>query len=70
VRFDIELAHLDNLDNIYVVKFKRLAGEMQGYKEVSGKVLSNMNLSSTSSSSPSYSYNAPPPSGPQMAYAY
>jgi hypothetical protein len=29
-----------------------------------------MNLSSTSSSSPSYSYNAPPPSGPQMAYAY
>jgi Kinase associated domain 1 len=45
VRFDMEIAHLDNLDNIYVVKFKRLAGEMQHYKEVSGKVLSNMNLS-------------------------
>lgn len=45
VRFDMEIAHLDNLDNIYVVKFKRLAGEMQNYKEVSGKVLSNMNLS-------------------------
>lgn len=29
VRFDMEIAHLDNLDNIYVVKFKRLAGEMQ-----------------------------------------
>lgn len=28
VRFDMEIAHLDNLDNIYVVKFKRLAGEM------------------------------------------
>jgi hypothetical protein len=28
VRFDMEIAHLDNLDNIYVVKFKRLAGEL------------------------------------------
>jgi len=28
VRFDMEIAHLDNLDNIYVLKFKRLAGEM------------------------------------------
>lgn len=45
VRFDMEITHLDNLDHIYVVKFKRLAGEMQQYKEVSGKVLSNMNLS-------------------------
>ncbi len=44
VRFDMEIAYLDNLDNIYVIKFKRLAGEMNHYKEVSGKVLSNMNL--------------------------
>lgn len=28
VRFDIEIAHLDNLDNIFVVKFKRLSGEL------------------------------------------
>jgi hypothetical protein len=28
VRFDMEIAYLDNLDNIYVVKFKRLAGEL------------------------------------------
>ena len=28
VRFEMEITHLDNLDNIYVVKFKRLAGEM------------------------------------------
>jgi Kinase associated domain 1 len=35
----MEIAHLDNLDNIYVVKFKRLAGELQQFKEVSGKVL-------------------------------
>lgn len=47
VRFDMEIAHLDNLDNIYVVKFKRLAGELPQYKEVSGKVLSNMNLSTS-----------------------
>ena len=44
VRFDMELTHLDNLDNIFVVKFKRLAGELPHYKEVSGKVLGNMNL--------------------------
>ena len=42
----MEIAHLDNLDNIYVIKFKRLAGETYAYKEVSGKVLGNMNLSS------------------------
>ncbi len=48
VRFDMEITYLDNLDNIYLVKFKRLAGEMQPYKEVSGKVLSNMNLNGTS----------------------
>ncbi len=52
----MEITQLDNLDNIYVVKFKRLAGEMPQYKEVSGKVLSNMNLSS----------QAPP----QMNYVY
>jgi hypothetical protein len=40
----MEIAHLDNLENIYVVKFKRLAGETWAYKDVSGKVLSNMNL--------------------------
>lgn len=46
VRFDMEIAHLDNLDNIYVVKFKRLAGDLPQFREVSGKVLTNMNLSS------------------------
>jgi len=40
----MEIAHLDNLDNIYIVKFKRLAGETQAYKEVSNKVLSSMHL--------------------------
>ena len=47
VRFDMEITHLDNLDNVYVVKFKRLAGETCSFKEVSGKVLSSMHLSTT-----------------------
>ncbi len=40
----MEIAHLDNLDSIYVVKFKRLAGETWAYKEISGKVLQSMHL--------------------------
>jgi len=40
----MEIAHLDNLDKIYLVKFKRLAGETWAYKDVSGKVLSHMHL--------------------------
>ena len=44
VRFDMEIAHLDNLDSIFLVKFKRLAGEMYSYKDVSGKVLASMQL--------------------------
>jgi hypothetical protein len=40
----MEIAHLDNLDNIYIVKFKRLAGETWAFKDVSGKVLSGMHL--------------------------
>ena len=47
VRFDMEIARLDNLDNIFVVKFKRLAGELQQFKQVSDKVLSNLNLQTT-----------------------
>lgn len=42
VRFEMEIAHLDDLDNIYIVKFKRLAGEIGNYKEVSNKVLNHM----------------------------
>lgn len=46
----MEIAHLDNLDNIYLVKFKRLAGETLAYKDVSGKVLSNIFLAGSSHS--------------------
>lgn len=47
VRFDMEITHLDSCDNVYLVKFKRLAGETWSYKEVSSKVLSGMNLQAT-----------------------
>ncbi len=44
IRFDMEITHLQNMEGFYLVKFKRLAGEIGPYKEVSGKVLSQMNL--------------------------
>ena len=44
VRFEMEIGHLDNLENIYLVKFKRLKGEAEAYKEISGKVLEHMHL--------------------------
>jgi hypothetical protein len=47
VRFDMEIVHFEGLDNIFIVKFKRLAGELPQFKEVSGKVLATMNLSSS-----------------------
>lgn len=43
----MEVAHLDNLENIYLVKFKRLAGETYAYKDISGKVLTSMHLQTT-----------------------
>ena len=44
----MEINHLENLENIYVVKFKRLAGETGAYKDISGRVLSGMNLAGLS----------------------
>jgi hypothetical protein len=44
VNFAMELNHLEDLANILVVKFKRLSGEMQTYREISSCVLSGMDL--------------------------
>jgi len=38
----MEIEHLDNLDGVCVIKFKRLAGETWNYKEISCKVLTGM----------------------------
>jgi hypothetical protein len=40
----MEITHLDNLDNIYLVKFKRLKGDTETYKDISERVLVGMNL--------------------------
>ena len=42
--FTMELNTLEDLPNILVVKFKRLAGEMRAFREISGGILSLMNL--------------------------
>lgn len=47
VRFEMEIAHLDDIESIYILKFKRLAGEIAHYKDVSAKVLNNINLNSS-----------------------
>jgi hypothetical protein len=40
----MEINHLEDLASIFLVKFKRLSGETWAFKDVSGKVLSAMNL--------------------------
>ena len=47
VRFEMEIAHLDDIESIYILKFKRLAGEIPNYKDVSARVLNNINLNSS-----------------------
>ena len=42
--FSVELNHLEDLANIFIVKFKRLGGEMPSYREVASQVLSAMVL--------------------------
>ena len=72
VRFEMEIAHLEHLENIYLVRFKRLAGEMQQFKEVSGKVLERMNLSSSNNGGGNNAVNMASESAsrPQMSYVY
>ncbi len=40
----MELTQYENTDFIYVVRFKRIQGEMGQYKEVCSKILNNMSL--------------------------
>jgi len=44
VDFEMEINHLDNLDGIYIIRFKRLAGDLFRYKEIASKVLNTMRL--------------------------
>ena len=44
VKFTMSLNHLDDLDNIFVVKFRKLAGELPAYKDIAARVLQSLNL--------------------------
>lgn len=44
LRFEMEVAHLDHLESIYVVRFRRVAGELSIYKELCAKILANMKI--------------------------
>ena len=44
MRFEMELTKLENLESIYVVRFKRVGGETWPYKEICSKVLNSMRL--------------------------
>lgn len=44
LRFEMEISHLDHLESIYVVRFKRAAGELATYKELCSRVLADMRI--------------------------
>lgn len=44
VRFEMEMSRLDNLESIYVVRFKRVAGEVWNYKDLCSKILAEMKV--------------------------
>eukprot|EP00434_Breviolum_minutum_P014128 symbB.v1.2.012456.t2/scaffold858.1/size157433/4 len=44
LRFEMEISHLDHLESIYVVRFRRGAGELTTYKELCSKVLAEMKI--------------------------
>jgi hypothetical protein len=44
VRFEMEVSHLDHLESIYVVRFRRVAGEAAQYKDLCSKILAEMKV--------------------------
>lgn len=44
MRFEIQIAHLDDLDTIYVLRFKRVAGDLAQYKALCSTLLADMRL--------------------------
>lgn len=44
LRFEMEISHLDHLESIYVVRFRRAAGELATYKELCSKILAEMKI--------------------------
>eukprot|EP01022_Parablepharisma_sp_SALTPOND_P019645 TRINITY_DN3393_c0_g1_i1.p1 TRINITY_DN3393_c0_g1~~TRINITY_DN3393_c0_g1_i1.p1 ORF type:complete len:769 (-),score=56.38 TRINITY_DN3393_c0_g1_i1:3964-6270(-) len=44
VRLELELMQMEDMDFMHIIRFKKLAGDMAGYKEISTKLLSLMKL--------------------------
>lgn len=44
LRFEIGIAHLDDMDTIYVLRFKRVAGDLVQYKALCSTLLADMRL--------------------------
>lgn len=44
LRFEMEISHLDHLESIYVVRFRRSAGEMVAYKDLCARILAEMKI--------------------------
>jgi hypothetical protein len=44
IKFEVELCRMENIENIHVVRMKRLDGDVQKYREVCNKALGLMNL--------------------------
>lgn len=44
VRFEAEVAHLDDMKAMYVVQFRRIAGEQARYQEIVQALIAKMQL--------------------------
>lgn len=44
LRFEIDIAHLDDLETIYVLCFKRISGDLSQYKTLCSNLLAEMHL--------------------------
>lgn len=44
IKFEVEVSHLDNLESVYVIRFKRIAGELAQYKDLCSRLLGDMRV--------------------------
>lgn len=44
IRFELELAKLDEVDSAYVLGFKRIAGDLANYKILCSQLLADLKL--------------------------
>lgn len=44
LRFEMEISHLDHLESIFVVRFRRVTGDPSNYKDLCSKILADMKI--------------------------